>query len=222
MFCVWQNNEHDWIKPAAGVGVSRGLFLTLSSSDSRLGISKQNLQKSQRPSATPREQKSPDNEEENETWENLWPQLWCLCAVGPEAPRDRFKFPIIPPSQCLRSLGVRADICWWEKWTMVTIVTGHDSCQSHRRLPQCGGTFTNLDWIRPTSNNCEVFIFMTDRWIETIIANFATEVWWYNQGNLKETLMCGERLSLSHLHGYEFQTSKKNNKNLNEHAELLL
>ena len=96
---------------------------------------------------------------------------WCLCVVRPDVPRDRFKFPIIPPSL---NLSVRADICWWEKWTMVTIVTGHDSCQSHRRLPQCcGGTFTNLDWIRPTSNNCEVFIFiqyLTDRWIETIIA----------------------------------------------------
>ena len=24
---------------------------------------------------------------------------WCLCAVSPEAPRDKVKFPIIPPSQ---------------------------------------------------------------------------------------------------------------------------
>ena len=43
---VWRNNEHDWIKPGAAVGWSRGLFPTLSS-DSSHGIIANNHQESQ-------------------------------------------------------------------------------------------------------------------------------------------------------------------------------
>ena len=126
MFCVWQDNEHDWIKPAAGVGVSRGLFLTLSSSDSSLRISKQNLQKSQRPSATPREQKSLDNEE-NETWENFWPQVMFVCGEPGSAPRQ-IQIPNYSPVTVsglsvseLTSVGEKSGQ-WWQLWRAMTPV----------------------------------------------------------------------------------------------------
>ena len=135
MFCVWRNNEDDWIKPAAGVGGSGGLFLTMSS-DSSHGISKQSP-KSQGAPATPWEEKSLDNEENG----NLRKSIGSTDPAGdvcvwfwPEAPRDRFKFSIILPSVTESQRSGEADICWWEMWTMVTIVTEHDFCQSRQTI----------------------------------------------------------------------------------------
>ena len=135
MFCVWRNNEDDWIKPAAGVGGSGGLFLTLSS-DSSHGISKQSP-KSQGALATPREEKSLDNEE-NGNLRNQhrinWSRRWCLCVVLAGSAARQIQILNYSPVGHGASVEWRADICWWEKWTMVTILTEHDFCQSRQTI----------------------------------------------------------------------------------------
>ena len=83
------------------------------------------------------------------------------------------------------------DICWWEKWTMVTILTEHDSCQSQPWLR----------WhFRESLLNSANFKQLWGFHIHPMFDWHLTQK--FNRGlvnqprYLKRTLMCGERVSL--------------------------
>ena len=169
MFCVWRNNEDDWIKPAAGVGGSGGLFLTLSS-DSSHGISKQSP-KSQGAPATPREEKSLDNEENgnlrNQHRINI-AQVMFVCGFG----RKRLETDSNSQLFSRRSRSL-SGVAGWH--LLVRNVDNGDnsdgawllSITANNTPPvtAAGRLSRNFNWIRSTSNNCEVFIFIPNVWL---------------------------------------------------------